>query len=48
MTGDKQSGLDFDRNSNLIGGYRVFIPDESQSTDILLPRPGCVLSLIHI
>ena len=37
MTGDKQSGLDFNANSNLIGGYRVLISDESQSNDILLP-----------
>ena len=45
MTGDKQSGLDFNANSNLIGGYRVLIADESQSNDILLPKPGCVLAI---
>ena len=45
MTGDKQSGLDFNANSNLIGGYRVKISDESQSNDILLPKPGCVLAI---
>ena len=45
MTGDKQSGLDFNANSNLIGGYRVLISDESQTNDILLPKPGCVLAI---
>ena len=43
MTGntenDNNSG--FDTNQNPIGFYKIKVNDESNSTDILMPKPGC-------
>ena len=38
---DNNSG--FDKNQNPIGFYKITIADETNSSDILMPKPGCLV-----
>ena len=45
MTGDTESNGNngFDTNQNPIGFYKIKVNDESNSSDILMPKPGCLV-----
>ena len=45
MTGNTESDGNngFDANQNPIGFYKIRLDDETNSSDILMPKPGCLV-----